>query len=58
MEKNNFNNLLELFTKGNQLLNIIYQDNIDKYRSDRIKFQTMTKQEAIDYRKNNFIYEK
>ena len=31
-DKNLFSNLMNVFTKANQMINIIYQSNIDLYR--------------------------
>lgn len=47
-----FNPLLDMFTKANQLLNVIYKDNYDKYLSDKAKMATLTTdQQKEDYKK-------
>ena len=43
---------MDMFTKANQLLNVIYKDNYDKYISDKAKMATMTTDKQLeDYKK-------
>lgn len=40
-----------MFTKANQLLNVIYKDNYDKYNADKAKMASMTSDKIEDYKK-------
>lgn len=53
-DKSLFNQLLSMFTKANQMLNIMYQDTFDKYRATKKKMSNMTHSEISDYKKNNY----
>mmetsp|Transcript_35935 Transcript_35935/g.55205 ORF Transcript_35935/g.55205 Transcript_35935/m.55205 type:complete len:228 (+) Transcript_35935:1531-2214(+) len=57
VDKNLFGFLLDFFTKANQLLNIIYQDNYDDYKDAERKQQGMSKAQSVDFRKKNFVRE-
>jgi len=46
-----FNPLMDMFTKANQLLNVIYKDNYDKYKADKAKMASMTSDKIEDYKK-------
>ena len=46
-----FNPLMDMFTKANQLLNVIYKDNYDKYNSDKAKMAHMPSDKVDDYKK-------
>lgn len=39
---------MDLFTKANLLLNVIYKDNYDKYQADKAKMATMTSDKQIE----------
>lgn len=41
-DKNLFTHLMNVFTKSNQMLNIIYQSNVENYRKQVKKMSTMT----------------
>ena len=53
VDKNLFNFLIDLFTKSNQLLNIVVQDEFDNYRFHKKKTQGMSSKELSEYRKQN-----
>jgi hypothetical protein len=46
-----FNPLMDMFTKANQLLNVIYKDNYDKYIADKAKMASMASDKIEDYKK-------
>jgi len=49
--------LIDLITKANQLINIIYQDNYDDFKQSEKKMAGMSKSEQSEYRKTHFVRE-
>jgi hypothetical protein len=49
---------MNVFTKANQMINIIYQSNIELYRKQSKKMSGMTSSEKKEYNKNNYVYKK
>ena len=41
VDKTLFPHLIDMFTKANQLINIIYKDQHDKYKADKAKMKSM-----------------
>ena len=54
-DKNIFQNLMNVFTKANLMLNIIYQANIDKYRQDSKAMKNMSKPDMVQYKKDKHM---
>lgn len=54
-DKNIFQNLMNVFTKANLMLNIIYQANIDKYRQDSKAMKNMSKPDMAQYKKDKHM---
>ena len=47
---------MNVFTKANQMINIIYQSNIELYRKQVKKMSGMTANDKKEYCKNNYVY--
>lgn len=47
---------MNVFTKSNQMINIIYQSNIELYRKQVKKMAGMGANDRKEYVKNNYVY--
>ena len=50
LDKELFNKLIDLVTKSNQLLNVMYQDQIERSKIDREKMSTMSREKQQEYK--------
>jgi len=50
VDKELFNRLIDLFTKSNLLLNIMYQDQIEKAKVDKEKMVGMSREKQQEYK--------